>query len=150
MLVGSGNATNWPPPSFDPQTGLFYVGANEGMSMSYPVDTTDRSEGYGFSGGGGGNAGGRQGIRAIDYHTGETKWMHEGGGPQGLLTTAGGLLFGHDGSTNFCAFDAATGKILWHTWMPVLPTNGAQTYLLDGFQFMIAAQDTVYAYTLNR
>ena len=53
------------------------------------------------------------------------KWMHEGGGAQGLLTTAGGLLFGNDGSTNFCAFDAATGKILWHTWMPVLPTNGA-------------------------
>ncbi len=58
---------------------------------------------------------------------------------------------GNDGSTNFCAFDAATGKILWHTWMPTLTTNGAQTYLLDGFQFvMIAAQDTVYAYTLNR
>ncbi len=93
----------------------------------------------------------RNGIRAIDYHTGETKWMHEGGGAQGLLTTAGGLLFGHDGSTNFCAFDAATGKILWHTWLPVLPTNGATTFLMDGRQFIIiAAQDTVYAYTLNR
>ncbi len=70
---------------------------------------------------------------------------------QGLLTTAGGLLFGNDGSSNFCAFDAATGKILWHTWMPTLTTNGAQTFLLDGFQFVVvAAQDTVYAYTLNR
>ena len=54
-------------------------------------------------------------------------------------------------ANNFCAFDAATGKILWHTWMPVLTTNGAQTYNMDGFQFiMVAAQDTVYAYTLNR
>jgi alcohol dehydrogenase (cytochrome c) len=151
LTLPSSGGTNWPPPSFDPQTGLFYVGTTEGLSMTYLIDTSDRPEGYGFSGAGGGNSGGRQGIRAIDYHTGETKWMHEGGGPQGLLTTAGGLLFGHDGSTNFCAFDAATGKILWHTWMPVLPTNGAQTFLLDGFQFiMIAAQDTVYAYTLNR
>ena len=50
--------------------------------------------------------------------------MHEGGGPQGLLTTAGGLLFGNDGSNYLCAFDAATGKILWHTWMPTLTTNG--------------------------
>jgi len=59
--------------------------------------------------------------------------------------------FGNDGSSNFCAFDAATGKILWHTWMPTLTTNGAQTFLLDGFQFSVAAaQDTVYAYTLNR
>ena len=95
------------------------------MSMMYLVDTSDRPEGYGYSGGGGGNAGERSGIRAIDYHTGQMKWMHEGGGPQGLLTTAGGLLFGNDGSTNFCAFDAATGKILWHTWMPALTTNGA-------------------------
>ncbi len=119
--------------------------------MMYLVDTVERPEGYGFTGGGGGATGGRNGIRAIDYHTGEMKWMHEGGGAQGLLTTAGGLLFGHDGSTNFCAFDAATGKILWHTWLPVLPTNGATTFMMDGRQFIIiAAQDTVYAYTLNR
>ena len=144
-------ATNWPPPSFSPQTGLLYVGTTESLSMTYLVDTTDRPEGYGFTGGGGGQSPGRQGIRAIDYKTGQTKWMHEGGGAQGLLSTAGGLVFGHDGSTNFCAFDAATGKILWHTWMPVLTTNGAQTYNMDGFQFiMVAAQDTVYAYTLNR
>jgi alcohol dehydrogenase (cytochrome c) len=150
-LVGAGNATNWPPPSYDPQTGLFYVGTNESLSMSYLIDTTDRPEGYGYSGGGGGNAGGRSGIRAIDVQTGKLKWMHEGGGPQGLLTTAGELLFGHDGASSFCAFDAQTGKILWHSWMPVVTTNGAQTYLLDGFQFiMVAAQDTVYAYTLNR
>ena len=152
VLVGAGSATNWPPPSFDPQTGLFYVGTTERMGMTYLVDTSDRPEGYGFSGGGGGSATGeRSGIRAIDYHTGQMKWMHEGGGPQGLLTTAGGLLFGNDGSSNFCAFDAATGKILWHTWMPALTTNGAQTFLLDGFQFIVvAAQDTLYAYTLNR
>jgi alcohol dehydrogenase (cytochrome c) len=151
VLVGAGSATNWPPPSYDPQTGLFYVGTNESMSMSYLIDTSDRPEGYGYSGGGGGNAGGRSGIRAIDVHTGQMKWMHEGGGPQGLLTTAGGLLFGYDGSRNFCAFDAATGKILWHTWIPTATTNGAQTFLLDGFQFvLVAAQDTLYAYTLNR
>ncbi len=151
VLVGAGSATNWPPPSFDPQTGLFYVGTSEGFSMSYLVDTSDRPEGYGFTGGGGGSAGGRSGIRAIDYQTGKMKWMHEGGGAQGLLSTAGGLLFGNDGSSNFCAFDALTGKILWHTWMPTLTSNGAQTYLIDGFQFVVvAAGDTIYAFTLNR
>ena len=55
VLVGAGSATNWPPPSFDPQTGLFYVGTTERMSMTYLVDTSDRPEGYGFSGGGGGD-----------------------------------------------------------------------------------------------
>jgi len=52
VLVGAGSATNWPPPSFDPQTGLFYVGTSEGFSMSYLVDTSDRPEGYGFTGAG--------------------------------------------------------------------------------------------------
>ena len=53
--------------------------------------------------------------------------------------------------SNFCAFDAATGKILWHTWMPTLTSNGAQTYLVDGFQFVVvAANDTIYAFMLNR
>jgi alcohol dehydrogenase (cytochrome c) len=151
VLVGAGSATNWPPPSFSPQTGLFYVGTTEGFSMSYLVDTTDRPEGYGFTGGGGGASGGRSGIRAIDYQTGKLKWMHEGGGAQGLLSTAGGLLFGNDGQSNFDAFDAATGKILWHTWMPTLTSNGAQTYLVDGFQMVVvAANDTIYAFTLNR
>ena len=32
----------------------------------------------------------------------------------GLLSTAGGLLFGNDGGGNFVAYDAATGKPLWH------------------------------------
>ncbi len=63
----------------------------------------------------------------------------------------GGLLFGYDGSQNFCAFDAVTGKILWHTWLPTATTNGATTFLVDGFQYVtIAAGDTLYAYTLNR
>ena len=151
VLVGAGSATNWPPPSYDPQSGLFYVGTNEALTMSYLVDTSDRPEGYGYTGGGSADAGGRSGIRAIDIHTGQMKWMHEGGGPQGLLTTAGGLLFGYDGSQNFCAFDTLTGKILWHTWLPTATTNGATTFLLDGFQYVtIAAGDTLYAYTLNR
>ena len=63
----------------------------------------------------------------------------------------GGLLFSNDGSSNFSAFNAATGKILWHTWTPTLTSNGAQPYLVDGFQMVVvAAQDTLYAFTLNR
>ena len=91
MLVGPGSATNWPPPTYSPQTGLFYVGTSEGMGMSYLTDTDERPEGYGFTGGGGGGGGGKSGIRAIDYKTGEMKWFHAGGGAQGLMSTAGGL-----------------------------------------------------------
>ena len=30
--------------------------------------------------------------------------------------------------------EIVTGKILWHTWLPTATTNGATTFLLDGFQ----------------
>ena len=151
VLVGAGSATNWPPPSFDPQTGLFYVGTSEGMGLAFLDDTSDRPEGYGYSGGGGGG-GGKSGIRAIDYKTGEMKWMHEThAGAQGLMTTAGHLLFGSDGDGHFIAFDTDTGKILWHAGLPANPTNGPETFLLDGRQFVVVgAGDTIYAFTLNR
>ena len=61
--------------------------------MSYLVDTSERPEGYGFTGGGGGSVGGRSGIRAINYQTGKMKWMHEGGGAQGLLIHSGRVAF---------------------------------------------------------
>ena len=32
------------------------------------------------------------------------------GGPMGLLSTAGGLLFGNDGGGNFVAYDAAPAR----------------------------------------
>ena len=78
------------------------------------------------------------------------KWFHAGGGAQGLLSTAGGLLFGGDGAQHFIAFDAATGKPLWHTALLANHTNGPQTYLLDGKQFiLVGAGDMLYAFTLN-
>ena len=46
-------ATNWPPPSYDPQTELFYFNGTTGYGMAYLYDTSDKPEGYG--GGGGGN-----------------------------------------------------------------------------------------------
>jgi alcohol dehydrogenase (cytochrome c) len=150
VLVGPGSATNWPPPTFSPQTGLFYVGTAESYSMSYLTDTDERPEGYGFTGGGGGG-GGHSGIRAIDYKTGQMKWMHDtAGGAQGLLTTAGHLLFGNDGAGNFIAFDPANGKILWHTALLSNPSNGPETWTVDGKQFiLIAGGDTLYAFTLS-
>ena len=43
----SDGATNWPPPSFDPETGLFYVGVAQNFSMFYLTDTDPHPEGYG-------------------------------------------------------------------------------------------------------
>jgi len=96
-------------------------------------------------------------IEAIDYKTGKIRWKHifpssftdNGNAITGLLTTAGKLLFGADGSGNFIAFDPSTGKPLWHTRL--LDVAGApETYLLDGKQYVIVSGgDMIYAFKLN-
>ena len=94
-------------------------------------------------------------ITAIDYKTGKTVWRHkfrtttnEGRGGPGLLTTAGGLLFGGDVSGNFIAFDAAKGRPLWHARIGNV-TNAPQTYMVDGRQHvLVATGDRLYSFAL--
>jgi alcohol dehydrogenase (cytochrome c) len=144
-------ATNWPPPSYDPQTELFYLNGTEGYGIAYLYDTSPEPEGYG--GGGGGNFDTRSSLFALDIHTGNVKWKHSHEGANagmsgGILTTAGHLLFTGD-SGQFVAFDPQDGKILWHQRISSPLSNGPSTYLLDGKQFIIAgAGDTLYALTL--
>ena len=65
-----------------------------------------------------------------------------------MLTTAGKLLFAGDLSGKLVACDPANGKILWHTRLGQM-SNTAQTYMLDGHQYiLIAAGDALYTFTL--
>jgi acido-empty-quinoprotein group A len=147
----SNGATNWQAPSFSPQTGLFYVGTSRSYSMYYLTDTDDHPEGWGgldSTVGSEGNA-----VLAIDYKTGNTVWRHEwpsGGGVVNNLSTAGNLLFTSNGQ-NLVAFQAATGKILWHAGLMAAPSAGPITYLLDGKQHLVvAAGDSLYDFTVNQ
>ncbi len=140
-------ATNWPPPSFSPQTGLFYVNTNEGFSLYYLTDPDRQPQGFAFREAGlGGN---KSALVAIDYKTGKPAWKHywrSPGGPNGILTTAGNLLFTGHGNY-LIAFDAANGKTLWHAAVASPLANGPVTYLLDGLQYVIVgAGDTLQAY----
>ena len=142
-------ATNWPPPSFSPQTGLVYVGINEGFSLYYLTDPDQQPQGFAFREAGlGGN---KSALVALDYKTGEPAWKHywrSPGGPNGILTTAGNLLITGHGNY-LIAFDAAKGKTLWHATLESPLTNGPITYLLDGKQYIIAAAgDTLRVFTL--
>ena len=91
-------------------------------------------------------------MLAIDYKTGKLAWKHDwraGGGPAGILTTAGNLLFTGNGNY-LIAFDQATGKILWHAGLTSGLSNGPITYLLDGKQFVVAgAGDTLFSFVLS-
>ena len=123
-LVSKANqgAANWPPPSFSPKTGLFYVPTADTYAMYYLTEPDPR----GALGLGGkeersvGTLGSY--LTAIDYKTGKIAWQQRVSGPiantglaAGLLTTAGRLLFAGDVSGNFVAFDPANGTPLWHT-----------------------------------
>ena len=150
----SGGATNWPAPSFNPDTGLFYLHASSSYAMFYRTDTPGeaiaayggssehRVEGFGGS------------LQAIDYKTGKTRWTHEypggGGGAGGLLSTAGHLLFAGDGAQNIVAHDPETGKILWHAGLTAGISNAPETYMLDGHQYLlVGAGDSLYSFYLQ-
>jgi alcohol dehydrogenase (cytochrome c) len=149
----NGGATNWPPPAYSPDTGLFYVPTQETYAMYYLTETDPR----GAMGLGGkdevqiGTLGGF--LTAIDYKTGKVAWQHRypgtgGGLGNGMLTTAGKLLFTGDAGGNLVAYDPANGKILWHTHLGQI-SNAPETYSLDGHQYiLVAAGDTLYAFNL--
>jgi len=150
----AGGTINWQPPAYSPDTGLFYVSEHNGYSIFYLTDPDPRgSMGLGGKEEVGVGSGGSF-LTAIDPKTGKAAWRHPypslggGGGGGGLLTTAGGLVFGGDGSGNIVAFDAASGKALWHARI-----NGVsappQTYMLDGRQYLlVASSDTLYTFML--
>jgi alcohol dehydrogenase (cytochrome c) len=147
-----GGGANWPPPSFSPDTGLFYVSATRAFSVYYLYDDNDRPEGWG----GNDRTGFSESLlQAIDYKTGKIRWSHKwpspvGGTRSGVLTTAGGLLFAGDNALNLVALDAATGTLLWHAGLQAPLTNGPITYQLDGIQYLVAgAGDTLYAFAMR-
>jgi acido-empty-quinoprotein group A len=146
----SNGAANWPPPSYDPQTGLFYVSAFQSYSVFYLTDLQQKPEGWGGIDHGSWT---ESYLRAIDYKTGKVKWSHDWGsesaGLAGMLTTAGGLLFSGDTSGNFIAMNPEDGKPLWHVNLSTSISNGPMTYKLDGVQYVVvAAGEMLYSFKL--
>src|SRR5581483_10171836 len=149
VTPNQGGAANWPPPSFSPATGLFYVNASRAFSEYYIFDNTGKPEGWGGNDRGGG---GVSMLEAIDYKTGKIQWSHKwhsGGARSGVLTTAGNLVFTGDPSDNLVALDAATGDALWHANLGEEVSNGPITYLLDGTQYVVVgAGDALFGFVM--
>ena len=145
----NGDVTNYPPPTFSPDTGLFYVHEQNSLRISYLMDPDPRgSMGLGGTGGGANLSWGTN-IIAIDFKTGKVVWRKEiNGGSSGLLSTGGGLLFLSDGP-NIEAWDAATGKGLWYSQIGGL-SSPPETFMLDGKQHVLATgAGGLYMFVLN-
>jgi acido-empty-quinoprotein group A len=152
LNIAGGGGTNWFAPSFNPDSGLFYVNAVRGYSLAYLTDTDEKPEGYG---GTDHTLWSQAVLEAIDYRTGKICWSHDfpagGLAVSGILSTAGKLLFSGDPSGNLIAREPATGRILWHFHLPAPVSNGPMTYELNGQQYLVVgAGDTLYAFALLR
>ncbi len=145
----NGDVTNYPPPTFSPDTGLFYVHEQNSLRISYLMEPDPRgSMGLGGTSGGGNLSWGTF-IVAIDYKTGKVVWRKEiNGGSSGLLSTAGGLLFLSNGPIVEAA-DAATGKGLWYSQIGGL-SSPPETFMLDGKQHLLfTGANGLYLFVLN-
>ena len=146
-------AHNWQPMTFDPQTGLVYIPAmdasqpfiadqnfsyrpkawNLGIDFAAISKVVEQmiasgkpvppSLGY---------------IKAWDPVTQKEKWQVPMGGSwnSGLLSTAGGLVFGGDAYGLFTAYDARTGKKLWSIDLKTGILAPSMSYMIDGQQYI--------------
>ena len=145
-------STNWPSPSYSPQTGLFYVPVREMGSYYYKTDV-EYEAGQPFTGGGerrlADEAWGA--VRALDAKTGAKVWDFRLPSPSwsGVLSTAGGLVFSGSNEGNFYALDATTGVPLWQFQVGGLVRSNPTTFLVDGRQHVsVAAGRAVFMFAL--
>jgi len=146
-----GGTTNWNAPSFNPQTGLFYVNVKQGYTLFYLTLGPDKKP-EGHQGGNAVQLPWHSALLAVDYQTGKIRWKREEGHSSsypGILTTAGHLLFTADDAGNLLALDAATGRDLWHTYAGGPMNSSPMTYQLAGRQYVLTAVNSVlYAWAL--
>jgi len=148
-------ASNWMSPSYNPDTGLFYVPTLEECDL---YTTSEAAPAPGKDMGGGAaepipSEPGKFFLRALEPKTGAKRWEYPMTGPAtmwaGTLSTAGGLLFFGDDDGQLVALDAETGKHLWHYSMGQLLTASPMTFSVQGRQYVsIAAAADIFTFGL--
>ncbi len=156
VCPATAGATNWMSPAYNPQTGLFYVVAQEGCGISTKSSDTFRPGGFPFMATGyieSPEEPWQMYVRALELTTGKLRWEYKQIGSKrygaGLLSTAGGLLFAGDDQGNFTALDAALGKALWHFNTGQQISASPIAYQFRGKQYIaVSAGSNVFAFGL--
>jgi alcohol dehydrogenase (cytochrome c) len=153
VYPGSDGGANWFSPSYSPRTRLFYQAASEMSSVLYkrPAEYKD---GTAYKGGGervrnGDDAYGA--VRALEATTGKLSWEFKLLSPPraGLLSTAGGLVFGGAEEGNFFALDAENGKPLWDLQLGAAVRTNPVSFAIDGKQQVaIVAGSSLFVFGL--
>lgn len=139
VYPGLGGNANWPPPSYNPQTGLVYIQAREDYGQYFYKYPTEYSRGQHFEAGGGRNVLGEEAygvVKALEATTGKQKWEFriQSYAHAPILSTAGNLVISGTAEGQVYALDAKTGKLLWQFMIGSTVYGGPVTYLVDGKQ----------------
>jgi alcohol dehydrogenase (cytochrome c) len=80
-------------------------------------------------------------VRALDVLTGTLKWEFRLQSPlwSGVLSTAGGLVFGGTNEGSLFALDAETGKALWDFQTGGAVRSNPISFSVDGRQYVACA-----------
>ena len=154
----NGFARNWHPMSWNPKTQLMYLQASQGPpGITYPMETFEwRREGVNIGTYQFGeavpeamrkiqvplpaNAAPRRSyLMAWNPVTQKPVWQTDGGG-NGVLTTAGGLVFqgaGRNVMGELKAFRADDGKQVWSYKTPNAILTSPVSYMIDGEQYLL-------------
>lgn len=136
---------NWPPAAFSPQTGLFYIPANDNYCSTWGGVEQEYRPGQNYTGTSGIQASLVEGadhvgeIQAWDINTGEEVWTQEfelaNWGP--ILATGGNLIFsGGTADRYFRAHNATTGELVWQQRLNSGITGVPSTFAVDDKQYI--------------
>ena len=153
-IPGPFGAHNWHPMSFNPQTGLVYLPA-----QNVPLNLMDNKN-WKFNGNTPGEPHGGLGWNVAMYANAvppkskpfgrliawdpvqkKEVWRQEQVSPWngGTLTTAGNLVFQGTADGRFIAYNAKTGEKLWETPTGTGVVAAPATYMVDGKQYVSIA-----------
>ena len=144
ICPNANGARNWPATSYDPNTHILYVPLAESC-MDYtwvPRDAAQTAAGgldIRFTLRTRPDSDGKMGrIEAVNLETKKVVWMDRQRAPisGAMLATAGGLVFSGAQNRQFTAYDAATGRPLWHVGLNAAPSSSPVTYSVDGTQYI--------------
>jgi len=151
---GASGATNWPPPSFNPDTGLFYVTTSDRASIFYKGEVLEeRVPGDPWFGSTSTAAPGSldTSIVAIDPFEPKVVWKRSLSGDDahgrfsGTLSTPELLFVGE--STKLFALDAVSGENLWNVELGDVIGSPPVSYAIDGIQFLtVAAGPNIFTF----
>jgi len=157
----AGGATNFQAPSYSPCTGWMYLEYSESgqryTSVPTPYEAGRQYLGRAAPGGGGGGPAPGEppssaGIKAIDPETGKTMWdfkIFQGSTTNGVLATAGGVVFAATREGHLIALDAVTGAFLWRFQTGGNMAASPMSFAVDGRQYIaVASGNSIYSFGL--